>query len=76
MCSVHRSVAPFRAECLDTNQFQSLPETKHVIEGWRQDTMKAVLTVLSLNRTPAEFASQVVACREVTETKTGRSLTL
>jgi putative transposase len=27
----------FRAECLDTNWFQTLPEAKHIIEQWRRE---------------------------------------
>jgi transposase InsO family protein len=37
----------FRAECLDTNWFQSLPEAKQVIEAWRP--IKSVLGNVSFS---------------------------
>jgi putative transposase len=66
----------FRAECLDTNWFQSLPEAKQVIEAWRREYNESRPHRALADRTPAEFASQIAASRDLAETKTGRSLTL
>jgi putative transposase len=66
----------FRAECLDTNWFQTLPEAKHIIEQWRQEYNVRRPHRAVADRTPAEFASQIALKRDLTETKTGRELTL
>ena len=47
-----------RAECLDTNWFQTLPEAKHIIEQWRQEYNVSRPHRALADRTPAEFASQ------------------
>jgi putative transposase len=66
----------FRSECLDTNWFQTLPEAKHLIEQWRQEYNVSRPHRALADRTPAEFASQIALKRDLTETKTGRELTL
>ena len=66
----------FRAECLDTNWFQTLPEAKHIIEQWRQEYNVSRTHRALADRTPAEFASQIALKRDLAETKTGRELTL
>ncbi len=66
----------FRAECLDTNWFQTLTEAKHIIEQWRQEYNVSRPHRGLGDRTPAEFASQIALKRDLTETKTGRELTL
>ncbi len=65
----------FRAECLDTNWFQSLPEAKRIIEGWRREYNESRPHRALAHRTPAEFASQTALKRGLAETKTGRELT-
>jgi len=35
-----------RTECLDTHWFTSLTEAKQIIESWRRNTMRVVLTDL------------------------------
>ena len=59
----------FRAECLDTNWFQTLPEAKHIIEQWRQEYNVSRPHRALADRTPAEFASQIALKRDLTETK-------
>jgi len=66
----------FRAECLDTNWFQTLPEAKHLIEQWRQEYNVSRPHRALADRTPAEFASHIALKRDMTETKTGRELAL
>ncbi len=66
----------FRAECLDTNWFQTLPEAKHIIDQWRWEYNVSRPHRALADRTPAEFASQIALKRDLTETKTGRKLTL
>jgi putative transposase len=66
----------FQAECLDTNWFQTLPEAKHLIEQWRHEYDVSRPHRALEDRTPAEFASQIALKRDLTETKTGRELTL
>jgi putative transposase len=66
----------FRAECLDTNWFQSLKEAQHIIERWRQEYNVSRPHRALADRTPAEFASQIAASRDLTATKTGRELAL
>jgi len=66
----------FRAECLDTNWFQSLAEAKQVIEAWREEYNVSRPHRALADRTPAEFASQIALKRDLTETKTGQRLTL
>jgi putative transposase len=66
----------FRAECLDTNWFQTLLEARHLIELWRQEYNVSRPHRALADRTPAEFASQIAYKRDLTETKTGRELTL
>jgi len=66
----------FRSECLDTNWFQTLPEAKHLIEQWRQEYNVSRPHRALADRTPAEFASHIALKRDMTETKTGRELTL
>jgi putative transposase len=65
-----------RAECLDTNWFQSLAEAKQLIEAWRQEYNVSRPHRALADRTPAEFASHIALKRDMTETKTGRELTL
>jgi putative transposase len=65
----------FRAECLDTNWFQSLAEAKQVIEAWREEYNVSRPHRALADRTPAEFASQIALKRDLTETKTGQRLT-
>ena len=65
-----------RAECLDTNWFQSLAEAKQLIEAWRQEYNVSRPHRALADRTPAEFASHIALKRDMTETKTGRRLTL
>ncbi len=65
-----------RSECLDTNWFQSLAEAKLLIEAWRQEYNVSRPHRALADRTPAEFASHIALKRDMTETKTGRRLTL
>jgi putative transposase len=65
-----------RAECLDTNWFQSLAEAKQLIEAWRQEYPVSRPHRALADRTPAEFASHIAVNRDMTETKTGRELAL
>jgi putative transposase len=65
----------FRSECLDTNWFQSLPEAKQIIEAWRQEYNVSRPHRALADCTPAEFASQIAASRDLTEPKTGQELT-
>jgi putative transposase len=65
----------FRAECLDTNWFQSLKEAQHIIERWRQEYNVSCPHRALADRTPTEFASQIATSRDLTATKTGRELT-
>ena len=65
----------FRAECLDTNWFASLPEANQIIEAWRQEYNVSRPHRALADRTPAEFASQIAASRDLTEPKTGQELT-
>jgi putative transposase len=66
----------FRAECLDTNSFQPLPEGSKIIELWRREYNESRPHRALAHRTPTEFASQSAASRDLTETKTGRELTI
>ena len=66
----------FRAECLNTNWFQTLVDAKHLIEQWRQEYNVSRPHRALVDRTPAEFASHIALKRDMTETKTGRELTL
>jgi putative transposase len=65
----------FRAECLDADWFQSLTEAKQVIEAWRQEYNVSRSHRALADRTPAEFASQIAASRDLTEPITGQELT-
>ena len=50
----------FRDECLNEHWFTSLPAARRVVETWRDD-YNAVRPHSALgNRTPREFANQVV----------------
>jgi len=44
----------FRAECLDTNWFQSQPEARQVIDAWRQEQDARRPHRALADRTPAE----------------------
>ena len=66
----------FRTECLDTNWFQSLAVAKQIIEPWRQEYNVSRPHRALADRTPAEFASQIAASRDLTEPKTGQRLTI
>jgi putative transposase len=60
----------FRAECLDTNWFQTLPEAKLVIEAWRLEyNVSRPHRALDYG-TPEEFASQIAARRDLATTQT------
>lgn len=60
----------FRAECLDTNWFQTLPEAKHLIEQWRQKYNVSRPHRVLDNRTPAEFASHIALVQKIGQTIT------
>jgi putative transposase len=62
----------FRAECLDTNWFLSLPEARQIIELWRREYNESRPHRALAHRTPTEFASEIAASRDLAETKTGR----
>ena len=64
----------FRAECLDTNWFASLPEARQIIEAWRQEYNVSRPHRALTDRTPAEFASQIAARRDLAEPKTAQEL--
>ena len=49
----------FRAECLDTNWFQSLQEAQNIIEQWRQEYNESRPHRALADRTPAESASHL-----------------
>ena len=66
----------FRSECLDTNWFSNLDDAKRLIEAWRREYNESCPHRALADRTPAEFASQIAASRDLAETKTGRELTL
>ena len=66
----------FRAECLYTNWFQSLPEASKIIELWRREYNESRPHRALAHRMPTEFASQIAASRDLAETKTGRELTI
>jgi hypothetical protein len=66
----------FRSECLDTNWFQSLAEAKQLIEAWRLEYNVSRPHRALAERTPAEFASQIAANRDLAETKTDQRLTI
>jgi putative transposase len=66
----------FRAECLDTNWFQSLSEARQIIEVWRREYNESRPHRALAHRTPTEFASQIAASRDLAERKTGRELTI
>jgi putative transposase len=66
----------FRAECLDTNWFQSLPEAKQIIEAWRQEYNVSRPHRALKDRTPSEFAKQIAVNRDLLEPKTGQRLTI
>ncbi len=53
----------FRAECLSTHWFQSLPEAKQIIEAWRQEYNESRPHRFLGERTPSEFANQFAASR-------------
>ena len=65
-----------RAECLDTHWFQNLLDAKQIIEAWRREYNESRPHKALADRTPNEFASQIAASRDLTETKTGRKLSL
>ena len=60
----------FRSECLDTNWFSSLEDARQIIEAWRREYNESRPHRALAARTPEEFASQLAASRELTETKT------
>ncbi|MDE3199629.1 MAG: transposase [Acidobacteriota bacterium] len=66
----------FRAECLDTNCFASLPEAKQIIEAWRRENNVSPPHSALTYRTPAEFASRIAASSDLTEPKTGQRLVI
>ena len=66
----------FRAECLDTNSFQSLREARQIIEAWRREYNESRPHRALAQRTPTEFASQIAASRDLAETTIGRELTI
>jgi len=66
----------FRAECLETNWFVSLPEAKQIIEAWRQEYNESRPHRALADRTPAEFARQIAVNRDLSEPKTGQRLTI
>jgi Integrase core domain len=45
---VERFNGTFRCECLDAHWFLDLKEARHLIEAWRRDIMRVVLTDLSV----------------------------
>jgi putative transposase len=59
-----------RAECLDTHWFQNLADAKQIIEVWRQEYNVSRPHRALADRTPAEFASQIAASRDLTTTQT------
>jgi putative transposase len=59
----------FRAECLDAHWFNDLNEAKRIIEDWRQEYNESRPHRSLGERTPSEFASQIVASRDLTELK-------
>jgi putative transposase len=66
----------FRAECLDTNWFQSLPEARQIIEVWRREYNESRPHKALPHRTTTEFAIQIAASRDLAETETGREVTI
>src|ERR1035441_4091344 len=54
----------FRAECLYTNWFQSLPEASKIIELWRREYNESRPHRALAHRMPTEFASQIAASRD------------
>ena len=62
----------FRRECLDTHWFADMKEAKYLIEAWRQEYNESRPHRSLGDQTPSEFASQIVANRDLTATETGR----
>ena len=62
----------FRRECLDTHWFADMDEAKYLIEAWRQEYNESRPHRSLGDQTPSEFASQIVANRDLTATETGR----
>ena len=58
----------FRDECLNVHWFQTLGEAKQLIESWRQEYHESRPHRAPSDLTPAEFASQFAASRELTAT--------
>jgi putative transposase len=66
----------FRSECLDTNWFNNLEDARRIIEAWRREYNESRPHRALADRAPMEFASQIVARRDLAETKTSQLLTL
>jgi len=56
----------FRAECLDAHWFTSLTEARQIVETWREEYNGSRPHRALGERTPAEFACQVAARRDLT----------
>jgi len=59
----------FRSECLDTNWFTRLEGARQIIEAWRREYNESRPHRAIAYRTPEEFASQIAASRDLTETQ-------
>jgi putative transposase len=58
----------FRAECLNTHWFETLPEAKRLIEAWRQEYNESCPHQSLGERTPRDFTSEYAASRVLTAT--------
>jgi len=58
----------FRDECLNVHWFETLPETKQLIESWRREYNESRPHRALKDRTPSEFASEYAASRALTAT--------
>ena len=54
----------FRAECLDAYSFTSLTETRQIVETWRREYNASRPHRALGEKTPNEFANEIVASRD------------